>query len=244
MPDEGPFFGEKMIYVLEDDKNIRKMLSYALAREGFVVEGFERADAMYEAMEKRMPRLVLLDIMLPGEDGFCVLEKLKAGHGTRQIPVIVLTAKNSEIDKLRGLDGGADDYVTKPFGIAELVARIRAVLRRCDMMPEQRTYQLQALQIDDERHVVTVDGERVPLSKKEYDLLLMLAKAEGNVCTREALLGGVWGENYGESRTLDVHIRRIRKKLSSMGALIETVKGVGYRMAEDADGVSTDGEDG
>ncbi len=224
-----------MVYILEDDKNIRKMLSYALAREGYDTEGFEEADAFYAAMGERHPQLILLDIMLPGEDGFTVLNRLKSAAATKDIPVIVLTAKNSEIDKLNGLDGGADDYVTKPFGVAELMARIRAVLRRCEVRFPQKTFTVRALHIDDEKHIVTVEGEQVALSKKEYDLLLMLVGAGGGVCTREELLEAVWGENYGESRTLDVHIRRLRKKLFSMGACIVTVKGVGYRFAEEPD---------
>ncbi len=222
-----------MIFVLEDDKNIRKLLSYALEMEGFSVAEFEEAGAMYEALQKKKPRLLLLGIMLPGEDGFTVLKKIKNDPTTEDMPVIVMTAKDSEADKLWGLDGGADDYVTKPFGIAELMARIRAVLRRCEGKGRRRTYEVDKLFVDTDKHIVLVDEMVIALSKKEYDLLLMLLQAQQRVCTREELLSGVWGANYGESRTLDVHIRRLRKKLAAMGAHIETVKGVGYQFVED-----------
>lgn len=222
-----------MIYVLEDDKNIRKLLSFALKKEGFDVEGFEEAGPMYEALEEKIPRLLLLDVMLPGDDGFTVLEKLRNNSMTKKLPIIMLTAKNSEIDKLQGLDGGADDYVTKPFGIAELMARIRALLRRSEDGKERNVYHYKSLTVDDSKHLVTAAGRTVSLSQKEYDLLLMLLKADGRVCSREELLSGVWGENYGESRTLDVHIRKLRKKLYPVEGMIMTVKGMGYRVSEE-----------
>ena len=222
-----------MIYVLEDDKNIRKLLSFALKKEGFDVEGFEEAGSMYEALEEEIPRLLLLDVMLPGDDGFTVLEKLRNNNITKKLPIIMLTAKNSEIDKLQGLDGGADDYVTKPFGIAELMARIRALLRRSETGKAGNVYHYKSLTVDDGKHLVTVAGRVVSLSQKEYDLLLMLIKADGRACSREELLSGVWGENYGESRTLDVHIRKLRKKLFPVEGMIVTVKGMGYRLSEE-----------
>ena len=222
-----------MIYVLEDDKNIRKLLSFALKKEGFDVEGFEEAVSMYEALKKKMPRLLLLDVMLPGDDGFTVLEKLRNNVSTKKLPIIMLTAKNSEIDKLQGLDGGADDYVTKPFGIAELMARIRAVLRRSEDGRAGNVYHYNSLSVDDGKHQVTVDGRTVSLSQKEYGLLLMLIKADGKACSREELLSGIWGKNYGESRTLDVHIRNLRKKLVPADRMIVTVKGMGYRLSEE-----------
>ena len=217
-----------MIYIVEDDANIRKMLVFAIAREGYEIKEFPDASTLYDSLEKEMAQLLILDIMLPGEDGFTVLEKLRGNPSTKRLPVIILTAKNSEIDKLRGLDGGADDYVTKPFGIAELMARIRAVIRRSEMQTDS-IYETANLKVDCGKHIVTVDGNEVILSKKEYDLLVLLLKAKGNVCTREELLNAVWGENYGESRTLDVHIRKLRHKLDNED-LIETVKGFGYRI--------------
>lgn len=217
-----------MIYIVEDDANIRKMLVFAIAREGYEIKEFPDASTLYDSLEKEMAQLLILDIMLPGEDGFTVLEKLRGNPSTKRLPVIILTAKNSEIDKLRGLDGGADDYVTKPFGIAELMARIRAVIRRSEVQTDN-IYETANLKVDCGKHIVTVDGNEVILSKKEYDLLVLLLKAKGNVCTREELLNAVWGENYGESRTLDVHIRKLRHKLDNED-LIETVKGFGYRI--------------
>ena len=219
-----------MIYIVEDDANIRKMLMFAIARDGFTVKEFPDATALYSSLEEEMPQLLILDIMLPGEDGFTVLEKLRSNPATKKLPVIILTAKNSEIDKLHGLDGGADDYVTKPFGIAELMARIRAVIRRYEVQTDT-VYEVSNLKVDEGKHIVTVDGNEIVLSKKEYDLLVLLLKAKGNVCSREELLSAVWGENYGESRTLDVHIRKLRHKLDNED-LIETVKGFGYRIRE------------
>lgn len=222
-----------MIYVLEDDMNIRKMLSFALGREGYQVKEFSNSRIMYESLLNETPELLLLDIMLPGEDGFHVLGKLRKNPKTKNLPIIILTAKSNEIDKLQGLDGGADDYVTKPFGVAELMARIRAVLRRSRGGEEQNLFTIADLTVDDDRHKVFVSDQEITLSKKEYALLLILLRAKGKVCTREALLSGVWGVNYGESRTLDVHIRKLRQKLLSEGERIETIKGVGYRIKED-----------
>ncbi|WP_458458794.1 response regulator transcription factor [Pseudobutyrivibrio sp.] len=219
-----------MIYIVEDDANIRKMLMFAIARAGFEVKEFPDASQLYSSLEEEMPQLLILDIMLPGEDGFTVLEKLRSNLATKKLPVIILTAKNSEIDKLHGLDGGADDYVTKPFGIVELMARIRAVIRRYEVQTDT-VYEVANLKVDEGKHIVTVDGNEIVLSKKEYDLLVLLLKAKGNVCSREELLSAVWGENYGESRTLDVHIRKLRHKLDNED-LIETVKGFGYRIRE------------
>jgi two-component system alkaline phosphatase synthesis response regulator PhoP len=221
-----------MIYVLEDDKNIRKLLRFALSEEGFKTREFSEADSLYTALEQEIPRMLLLDVMLPGDDGFTVLKKIRSNSATENMPVIMITAKNSEIDKIQGLDGGADDYVTKPFGIAELMARIRTVLRRIEGTRTKRQYKYLSMVLDDEKHQVKLDGEIVSLSKKEYGLILMLLKAEGKVCTREELLKEIWGENYGESRTLDVHIRKLRKKLISISDRIETVKGLGYRLSE------------
>lgn len=222
-----------MIYILEDDKNIRKLLQYSLSHEGFETKEFSEAKSFYEEVSRRVPSLVLLDVMLPGEDGFTVLKKIREDQKLQRLPVIMLTAKTSEIDKLQGLNGGADDYVTKPFRVAELTARIRAVLRRCEDIEEKNRYQYGPMTVDDEKHLVTLEGSPVSLSQKEYGVLRMLLRAKGKVCTREELLAEVWGENYGESRTLDVHIRKLRMKLLSIGDRIETVKGVGYRLAEE-----------
>ncbi|MBQ6441474.1 MAG: response regulator transcription factor [Lachnospiraceae bacterium] len=222
-----------MIYILEDDKNIRKLLQYSLSHEGFETKEFSEAKSFYEEASRRVPSLVLLDVMLPGEDGFTVLKKIREDQKLQRLPVIMLTAKTSEIDKLQGLNGGADDYVTKPFRVAELTARIRAVLRRCEDIEGKNRYQYGSMTVDDEKHLVTLEGSPVSLSQKEYGVLRMLLRAKGKVCTREELLAEVWGENYGESRTLDVHIRKLRMKLLSIGDRIETVKGVGYRLAEE-----------
>ena len=177
-----------MIFVLEDDANIRKMLKFALSREGFEVKEFSEAKAMYEGLKINKPKLLLLDIMLPGDDEFSVLEKLRKEPATEKLPVIMLTAKDSEIDKLQGLDGGADDYVTKPFGIAELIARIRAVLRRSKDEGGQSIYKAASLVVDDDKHIVMVGNDEIKLSKKEYDILLLLLKSKGKVCTREEIL--------------------------------------------------------
>ena len=224
-----------MIYILEDDNNIRKMLSFALEREGYEVKSFVSAEEMYGSLADIMPELLLLDIMLPGEDGFSVLQRLRNDPVTDYLPVIILTAKNSEIDKLEGLNSGADDYVTKPFAIAELIARVKAVLRRSERPVESGVYNVGSLSVDDSRHLVKVGDDIISLSRKEYDLLLFLLGAGGKVRSREEILSEVWGDNYGESRTLDVHIRKLRRKLGPAGDMIMTIKGRGYRLGEDVD---------
>ena len=232
-----------MIYILEDDDNIRKLVSYALAREGFEAEGFPTPKKFYKAMEKRQPDLILLDIMLPEEDGLSILRKLRQEESTADIPIIMLTAKSSEYDKVTGLDAGADDYIAKPFGIVELTSRVRAVLRRSmrvspssaesERAPEEE-YKVGTLYVDPSRHIIKVGGKDVTLSFKEYNLLMVLLEAKGKVVSREQLLSRVWGEYYGESRTLDVHIRKLRVKLGKKaGAYIQTVKGIGYKLAKD-----------
>ncbi len=222
-----------MIYFVEDDENIRKLVCYALTKEGHTVEGFARPKEFWQAMEREKPALVLLDIMLPEEDGLSVLEKLRKAAVTKNLPVILLTAKGSEFDKVTGLDMGADDYIAKPFGMTELAARVRAVLRRYENT-KNTGYRRGSLYVDPEKHIILVDGENVPLSYKEYLLLLTLLEAEGKVVSREALLQRVWGAFYGESRTLDVHIRKLRVKLGKAGYLIETVKNVGYKIGGEA----------
>lgn len=221
-----------MIYLLEDDENIRKLVCYALTKEGYEAKGFETPSLFFGAMEKNTPELIMLDIMLPEEDGLSVLKKLRADIRYAEIPVMMLTAKGSEFDKVTGLDMGADDYVTKPFGMTELISRVRALLRRTKK-DSDGIYKCGSVTLDNVRHTVTVSGKEAELSYKEYSLLLRLMAAQGAAVTREELLDSVWGAGYGESRTLDVHIRKLRQKLSSAGDIIKTVKNVGYRIGGD-----------
>ena len=225
---------EAMIYILEDDDNIRKLVSYALKKEGYDVLGFPEPGVFWEAMRNRIPELIMLDIMLPVEDGLSILKKIRNTSAYEDIPVIMLTAKSSEFDKASGLDLGADDYISKPFGIMELTSRVRAVLRRVNRGNSggvsRETYKIGCLEVDNGKHSVTVNGESVDLSFKEYSLLLCLLEADQNVVSREELLNHVWGEYYGESRTLDVHISKLRVKLGEAGDYIRTVKGVGYQL--------------
>ena len=217
--------------MVEDDDNIRKLVSYALIKEGFETKEFSAPAGFWKELETSIPRLVLLDIMLPGEDGLSILRKLKENAATEDVPVIMLTAKGSEFDKVTGLDAGADDYIAKPFGMTELLARVRTVLRRYDKTTEkEKVYNIDELFVNPAKHIIEVAGEPVALSYKEYLLLTVLLEADGNVVTRDSLLAKVWGEFYTESRTLDVHIRRLRSKLGSAGRLIQTVKGIGYKI--------------
>lgn len=219
-----------MIYLLEDDDNIRKLVCYALSKEGFEVQGYPSPKEFWKGIHAELPELVLLDIMLPEEDGLSILKKLRSYAETEHIPVIMLTAKGSEFDKVTGLDMGADDYVAKPFGTMELISRVRAVLRRFEKTNKGRIYKIDGLYVDPAKHIITVSGEAVSLSYKEYLLLMVLLEAEGNVVERDRLLTNVWGEYYTESRTLDVHIRKLRVKLGDAGKLIQTVKGIGYKL--------------
>ncbi len=222
-----------MIYLLEDDDNIRKLVCYALSKEGFEVQGYSSPKEFHQGMDTELPELILLDIMLPEEDGLSILNKLKAHAETEHIPVIMLTAKGSEFDKVTGLDMGADDYVVKPFGTMELISRVRAVLRRSHKTQNGRTYEIGGLYVDPSKHIITISGEAGPLSYKEYLLLMVLLEAEGDVVERDRLLSSVWGEYYTESRTLDVHIRKLRVKLKDAGKLIQTIKGIGYKLGGD-----------
>lgn len=223
-----------MIYLVEDDDNIRKLVCYALEKEGYAVNGFSKPKEFWNEMTKELPQLILLDIMLPEEDGLSILQKLQKAEGTKNIPVIMLTARDSEFDKVTGLDMGADDYIAKPFGMTELVSRIRAVLRRYEKTNVHTEYRVGDLYVNPEKHIIRVSGEEIKLSFKEYSLLMLLLEADGSVVTREKLLTGVWGEFYEESRTLDVHIRKLRVKLKSAGALIKTIKNIGYRLGDDS----------
>lgn len=222
-----------MIYLVEDDDNIRKLVCYALQKEGYAVKGFSVPSEFWAELREKRPQLVLLDIMLPEEDGLNILSKLQSEISYRDIPVIMLTAKDSEFDKVTGLDMGADDYIAKPFGMTELASRIRAVLRRYEKTNEHKKYEIGDLYVNPEKHIIKVCGDEINLSFKEYSLLLTLLEANGNVVTRDTLLARVWGEFYEESRTLDVHIRKLRVKLKSAGDLIKTIKNIGYRLGGD-----------
>ena len=220
-----------MIYFVEDDANIRKLVCYALSKEGFEILGFEKPSDFWQAVNQNLPNLILLDIMLPEEDGLSILNKLQSNEKQKEIPVIMLPAKDSEFDKVTGLDAGADDYIAKPFGMTELISRIRAVLRRYEKTaPKTKEYRIGDLYVNPEKHIIEVSGKAVNLSFKEYSLLLALLEADGNVVSRNNLLTSVWGEFYDESRTLDVHIRKLRMKLGAAGDLISTVKNIGYKI--------------
>jgi two-component system alkaline phosphatase synthesis response regulator PhoP len=224
-----------MIYLVEDDDSIRELVLYTLHTTGFEAEGFRNAAVFWQALEKEMPQLVLLDIMLPDEDGLHILKRLRAGAETADLPVMMLTAKSSEYDRVVGLDSGADDYMPKPFGMMELVSRVRALLRRAAKpAAEDKLFTAGSLAVDVKRRAVTVDGEPVILTYKEFELLCYLLENRGVVLSRDQILTKIWDYNYsGETRTVDVHIRTLRQKLGDAGALIETVRGVGYRLAQD-----------
>jgi two-component system alkaline phosphatase synthesis response regulator PhoP len=219
-----------MIYYVEDDENIRELVVYTLSQMGLPARGFSDATIFWSAMEEQLPDLILVDIMLPGEDGLTILKRLQSDYRTAEIPVIMVTAKGTEYDKVQGLDLGADDYITKPFGMAELVARVKARLRRKPAMPVEEKMVAGPLVLDEKAHIVTVEGAEITLTLKEYELLRILMKNRGAVLTRDQLLERVWDYSYdGSSRTVDVHIQTLRGKLGSCGDMIETVRGVGYR---------------
>ena len=224
-----------MIYLVEDDDSIRELVLYTLHTTGFEAEGFRNAADFWQALEKELPQLVLLDIMLPDEDGLHILKRLRAGAETADLPVMMLTAKSSEYDRVVGLDSGADDYMPKPFGMMELVSRVRALLRRAAKpAAEDKLFTAGSLAVDVKRRAVTVDGEPVILTYKEFELLCYLLENRGVVLSRDQILTKIWDYNYsGETRTVDVHIRTLRQKLGDAGALIETVRGEGYRLAQD-----------
>ena len=222
-----------MIYLVEDDESIRELVIYTLQTTGLTAKGFSCAKDFWNAMKQEYPSLVLLDIMLPDEDGLTILKKLRDNGPTRRLPVIMLTAKGTESDKVVGLDGGADDYIPKPFGMMELVSRVRALLRRTE--PEKRVDSCEAgaIHVDLNRHVVMVDGQIVNLTFKEFELLCYLIENKGMVLTRDQLLSKIWGYDFdGETRTVDVHIRTLRQKLGEASRCIETIRGVGYKLEE------------
>ena len=219
-----------MIYCVEDESGIRNMMVYTLESAGLKAKGLEDGAALYAALKEEIPSLIILDIMLPDEDGISILKKLRVQYSTQRVPVIMATAKGSEYDKVIGLDSGADDYLVKPFGMMEMVSRVRAVMRR-SAQEEVPAIQLGQLYLNPSAHVVMVDGEPVELTYKEFEMLYMLMSNPGRVFTRQQFLTCIWDQDYdGETRTVDVHIRNLRQKLGPCGNYINTVRGVGYRM--------------
>lgn len=220
-----------MIYVVEDDSSIRELVVYALKNTGLEAEGFEKPSEFWKALNKSMPELVILDVMLPEESGIDILKKLRADYKTEKIPVVMATAKTSEYDKINGLESGADDYIAKPFSMMELVARIKALLRRVNRIQPTDEISMGCLSIFPAKHMVKVNGEEVILTLKEYEMLCLLVNNKGMVLTRDQLLNKIWGYNFdGESRTVDVHIRTLRMKLGEAGNLVKTIRGVGYKI--------------
>ena len=224
-----------LIYVVEDDSNISEIETFALKNVGYEVESFGTARGFYQALREKNPDLILLDIMMPDEDGLDIIKNIRNNLTTRDIPVIMVTAKSSEIDKVKGLDAGADDYVTKPFGVMELISRVKALLRRSKPEKgEDKVLSLGSVVLDKDKHSVFVGSSVVELTYKEFELLQLLLSHAGIVTTRELILEKVWGTDFqGESRTLDMHIKTLRQKLGSAGAMIKTVRNVGYYMNED-----------
>ena len=220
-----------MIWCVEDDTSIRDIEVYALMSTGFDAKGFEDGNAFWEALQEEKPELVVLDVMLPGKDGVTLLKMMKESEEFRDIPVIMATAKGTEYDKIQSLDLGADDYLVKPFGIMEMVSRVKAVLRRCYRTRETDRFKIGGLMLNPNEHTVSVDGERVILTYKEYELLRLFLSQPGHAFTREQLLSHVWNTDFvGETRTVDMHIRTLRQKLGAYGNMIETVRNVGYRL--------------
>ena len=220
-----------VIYIVEDDKNISEIESYALKNSGYTVDSFENAKTFWNRVQDRKPDLVLLDVMLPDSDGIEVLKKMRRNPDTRRVPVIMVTAKSSEIDKVKVLDNGADDYITKPFGIMELISRVKAILRRINQDEEEKQLVFQNITLDCEKRQVTLDGANCELTYKEFELLKLFLQNAGIVMTRETIMEKVWGIDFeGESRTLDMHIKTLRQKLGDAGKHIKTVRNVGYRI--------------
>ena len=221
-----------MIYLLEDDDSIRDLVIYTLNSQSMEARGFALPSLFWQAVEEAVPDLALLDIMLPEEDGISVLKKLRASGRTARLPIIMLTARGTEYDKVTGLDAGADDYVAKPFGMMELLSRIRALLRRTET--DSPVYRCGVLTVDPGRHTVEVSGRSVALTQKEFEVLCLLLKNKGQVLSREQLIQQVWGYAFtGESRTVDVHMRTLRQKLGEAGSYVETVRGYGYKIGEE-----------
>ncbi len=227
-----------MIYLVEDDNSIRELVIYTLTSTGMKAKGFEKPSLFWDALEQNQPKLILLDIMLPEEDGLNILRKLRSNPNTEKIPVMMLTAKGSEFDKVIGLDSGADDYLPKPFGMMELVARVKALLRRSVKQEHSQSYRVGCLYVHPEKHIVRVEDEDITLTYKEFEMLCLLLKNQGMVLTRDQFLNKVWGYEFdGENRTVDVHIRTLRQKLGNAGAYIRTIRGIGYKIEEGTDEV-------
>lgn len=220
-----------LIYVIEDDRNIQEIETFALSSSGYRVRGFDNAAQFYEALQKEVPDLILLDVMLPDEDGISILNTIRTRKDTQTIPVIMVTAKTGEVDKVRGLDGGADDYMTKPFGVMELLSRVKAVLRRYHTDKSENIICVGLITLDGAKRSVKVNGATCELTYKEYELLKLLMINAGIVISRQVILDKIWGTDFeGESRTLDMHIKTLRQKLKEEGSLIKTVRNVGYIM--------------
>lgn len=223
-----------MIFCVEDDSGVRNLMIYTLGAGGFEAKGFNDGTELFTALKKEIPDLIMLDIMLPGDDGITILKRLRSNADTKDIPIIMATAKGTEYDKVIGLDSGADDYLAKPFGMMEMVSRVKAVLRRSMQKEENsniKSIQSGLLKLNMSEHIVSVNGERISLTLKEYELLRLFMDNQGRVFTRDQLLQSIWGSDYmGETRTVDVHIGTLRSKLGECGDYIETVRGVGYRL--------------
>ena len=220
-----------MIYCVEDDKSIREIEMYTLQSTGFETKGFEDGRSFFEELKEEKPDLILLDVMLPDEDGISILTKLKKNPDTSDIPVIIASAKGEEYDKIKGLDTGADDYLAKPFGMMEMVSRIKAVLRRCSPKKKEHIYSNGSINMNIDAHIVSVKDNKVDLTYKEYEILKLFLSNQGIVFTRDQLLSEIWGiDSYGETRTVDMHIKTLRQKLGDGGRYITTVRNVGYKM--------------
>ena len=218
-----------LIYIVEDDKNIREIEAFALKNSGYHIQDFECAKDFYASMKEKLPNLIVLDVMLPDEDGLSIVKEIRNNPESRKIPIIMVTAKTTELDKVKGLDQGADDYLTKPFGVMELVSRVKALLRRCKGTEEARVYSLKGISLDNEKHAVFVEDKQVELTFKEFRLLQLLLQNAGIVTSREIIMERVWGTDFeGESRTLDMHIKTLRQKLGERGSMIKTIRNVGY----------------
>lgn len=224
-----------LIYIVEDDKNILEIESFALKNSGYDIRGFACAKDFYHAMNSFLPDLIVLDIMLPDEDGLSILKKLRSDKKTQNLPIMMVTAKTTEIDKVKGLDLGADDYLTKPFGVMELISRVKALLRRAQNdNPQESLYKFENIVMDDEKHLVTVDNDACELTFKEYELLKLFITNIGVVIPRERILERIWGTDFeGESRTIDMHIKNLRQKLKDSGKYVKTIRNVGYVMNTD-----------
>ena len=222
-----------LIYIVEDDTAIKELESYALINSEFSVEGFERGKELFDALTKKIPALILLDIMLPDEDGIHILKKIRSTTAYRDIPIIMVTAKTTEIDAVKGLDMGADDYITKPFGVMELVSRVKAVLRRTQKAEHQQILIYKNIVIDEAQHKVFVDDEEIELTFKEYEVLKLLIINKGIVLTRDKIMETIWGYDFEQgNRTVDVHIQSLRKKIKDAGVHIKTIRNVGYKVGD------------